>query len=598
MEQNYWTRKVTPRGLGLHSGVSRRGLLRGAALGGAGLAGAALIGCGGEEDEPDATSTPGGTSTPGAGTGTATSDDPFGNIKRGGRLSLTLTNDPSALNPYASASFTTKGIADFVYGRMYKIAARPGENPYSVGVEPELAESAETEDGQHWTVTLKPGVKMQNVPPVGGRDVTTDDVVASWEALTAQGSPSSVQVADWESLEAVDDRTFNVRLTAPSGTFTTALADTNKLMIMPREAFDGGFDPATTMIGPGPWILDRYQSSVALAFSANPDYHLDEKPFVDGIDLAIIPEYANRIAQFRAGNTHAEGILADDVLQLRGENSDIQWRGLLPALLSFMYFSPEEMDPNAPWRDERFRQAVSMTQDRDVLTELGYNVQALQDAGLDVSILWNNVIPAGWGTWWLDPQGPDIGPAGAFFEYNPDEARSLLDAVGYGGEEVPFIFPNDIYGATFNRIAEAIGNYLVEGGVQVAVQTQAYTAQYFPQTFAGNFNGIAFGYETPFPEVGGYFPRLFGDDPNNHGRISDPEITDLMQQQQVELDEDVRRGYVHDIQRINAEHMYYVPNQAGAGTGWTGYRPEVRGILQNRGYGDATEVYTNFWLDT
>ena len=101
---------------------------------------------------------------------------------------------------------------------------------------------------------------------------------------------------------------------------------------------------------------------------------------------------------------------------------------------------------------------------------------------------------------------------------------------------------------------------------------------------------MAFGYETPFPEVSGYFPRLFGDDPANHGRVSDPQITDLANKQQAELDEPTRKGYIEEIQRINATKMYYVPSQAGAGTGWTAYRPEVRGVLQTRGYGIATEA--------
>ncbi len=587
-DQNYWARTMSGR-------ASRRTVLRGAALGGVGLAGAALVGCGGDEDDP--TPQPTATSASPTATGTATSTDPYANIKRGGTLRESDTNDPSALNPYASASFTAKGIAAYVYSRFYKIAARPDQNPYSVGAEEDLAESAETEDGQHWVVRLKPGLKFQDVAPVSGREITSDDVVASWEALTAEASPSRTQVASWTSLEAVDDRTVQVTLAAPSGTFVTDLADTNKLFIMPREAFDGGFDPATAMIGSGPWILDDYQTSVALKFRRNPDYWDQPKPFVDNYEIAIIPEYANNLAQFRAGNLHQQGIQADDVLELRRENEDYQWRGLLPALLSFMYFSSEEQSPDAPWRDDRFRKAVSMMTDRDTLTELGYNVRELQDAGLDISILWNNVIPAGWGTWWLDPQGAEIGEAGKFFQFDLDEARSLLDAVGYAGEEITYHFANDIYGATFNRIAEAVSNYLLEGGLNIQVQTQAYTAQYFPQTFAGNFHGIAFGYQTPFPEVGGYFNRMFGDDPNNHSKISDPDITALDEKQRVELDADTRRGFIHEIQKINAENMYYIPSQAGAGTGWTGYQPEVRGISQTRGYGGATENHPGLWLD-
>ncbi|MCK9486485.1 MAG: ABC transporter substrate-binding protein [Dehalococcoidia bacterium] len=587
MEENYWSRTLGSR-------VSRRGVIRGAALGGAGLAGAALIGCGGDDD-PTATPAPSGTA--GATATESGTPDPFGNIKRGGILKSHRTSDPSSINPFGSASFTTKGIAGYVYSRFYKIASRPDANPYSVGAEEDLAESAETEDGQHWVVKLRPGSKFHNKAPVSGREVTSDDVVASWEALTAEGSPSSTQVGEWTSLEAVDDYTINVNLAGPSGTFVTDLADTNKLFIMPREAFDGGFDPNTDMIGSGPWVLDSYQTSVMFKFSRNPDWYGDPWPFVDGIEDAIIPEYANSLAQFRAGNLHYAGITAEDVIELRGEDPDIQWRGLLPALLSFIYFSPAEQSPDAVWQDDRFRKAVSMMTDRDALTELGYNVRALQDAGLDVSIQWNNVIPAGWGDWSLDPQSPGQGESSQFFEFNQTEATALLEAAGYAGEEITYYFPNDIYGATFNRVAEAASNYLIEGGLNLSVRTQAYTAEYFPQTFAGNFNGIAFGYQTPFPEVGGYFNRMFGDDPNNHSRIHDPAITDLDLKQRVELDAEVRRGFIHDIQRINGENMYYVPSQAGAGTGWTGYRPEVRGISQTRGYGGATENGPNYWLD-
>jgi len=596
LEENYWNRTLGGR-------VSRRGVIRGAALGGAGLAGAALIGCGGSDDPtpaPTAAPTTAPTATP-----TATEVDPFASIKRGGTYNNTLTSDPATINPYGSASFLPKGIGAYAYSRFYKIAARPDENPFSVGPEEDLADGAETTDGQHWVVKLKQGIKFHNKAPVNGREVTSEDVVASFENLTAEASPSRTQVATWTSLEAVDDYTININLASPSGVFLTDLADTNKLFIMPKEAFNGGFDPALDMIGSGPWVLDNYQTSVAFQWSRNPDYWDQPKPFVDNVRTAIIPEYANRVAQFRAGNTHAEGIQADDVLELRAENQNIQWRGLLPALLSFIYFAPEDMEPEAIHLDDRFRKAVSMLTHRDELTELGFNVKRLQDAGLDVSIMWNNIIPAGWGAWWLDPQSPDHGESGQWFQYNPTEAAALLTAAGYEGQEIPYRFANDIYGATFNRIAEANEGFIREGGINTNVTTEAYTAIYFPQTFTGNFTGMAFGYETPFPEVGGYFNRMFGNDPANHSRW-DPNgaggagvtrIRELQQLQQVELDQETRRGFIHEFQRINAENMYYVPSQAGAGTGWTGYAPQLRGISQTRGYGTGTENLPNFWLD-
>lgn len=585
-ERNYWSRAS-------RDGVSRRTVLRGAGMAGAGLAGAALVGCGGDKNNKAAPAA--ATSTVAAASTQAAAADPFAGIKRGGILKGDLADDPVTIDPYANASFTAKGIAGYTYSRLYRVAARGDKNPYAVGTEPDVAQSAESTDGQNWTVRLKKGVKFHNVAPVNGRELTSEDVVFSWKRLTDEKGPNKDAAKDIR-LEAVDSHTLRFTLPKPAATFLDFIADSNLLWIQPKEA-GGGFDPKTQMIGSGPWVMSEYKPNVRFSFKKHPDYHDRPKPFADGVDLAIIPEEANRLSQFQAGNLHYVGVNADDVLQLRKDQPKVQWRGLLPALLSFFYFEKAETSPNAPWRDDRFRKAVSMTQDRNALTEAGYSVKKLQEAGLDVSIRWNNLVPAGFAAWWLDPQGKDMGPAGEFFKFNKAEARKLLDASGYKGEKIPFIYSNNIYRVPFDVLAEKTANYLRDGGINVDVQTQPYAEIYVPQTLRSNFKGIAFGYETPFPEVGSYFPRLFGDDPQNHGRIRDSKITELDSKQSVELNAEKRREYIWEIQRINANKMYYVPSQAGAGVGWTAYRPEVRGITQTRGYGGGTENLANFWLD-
>lgn len=586
MERNYWSRARD-------GGVSRRSVLRGAGIAGVGLAGAALIGCGSKEKTSAPTPQP--TATAAAANAQATASDPFANIKRGGLYKGDLTADPVTIDPYANASFTAKGIAGYSHSRLYKIAARGDKNPYAVGVEPDIAQSAESTDGQNWTVKLKKGIKFHNIAPVSGRELTSEDVLFSWKRLTDEKGPNK-DSAKGIKLEAVDSHTLKFTLPKPTATFLDFIADSNLLWIQPKEA-GGGYDPKTQMIGSGPWVMSEYKPNVKFSFKKHADYHDKPKPFLDGIDLAIIPEYANRLSQFQAGNLHSIGVNANDVLQLRKDQPKVQWRGLLPAQLCFFYFEKAETAPNAAWRDDRFRKAVSMTQDRDSLTEAGYNVKKLQEAGLDVSILWNNLVPAGFAAWWLDPKGKDMGPAGEFFKFNKAEAKKLLDASGYKGEKIPFIFPNKIYGSTFDTLAEATANYLREGGVNVEIQTQDYTSVYITQTFRSNFKGMAWGLETPFPEVGSYFTRMFGDDPQNHGRIKDAKITELDAKQSVELNVEKRREYIWEIQRINAANMYYPPSQAGAGVGWTAYRPEVRGILQTRAYGGATEILAERWLD-
>ena len=594
-EQNYWSRTFDRR-------ISRRAALRGAGVAGAGLAGAALIGCGDDDDDDVAAPAP---SAPQAAatTAPAADADPFPGVKRGGIYQTTIAGDPPAITPYGNLSFQAKGIAAYVYSRMFKIGARADINPSSALPEPDLAESAESPDGQTWTIKIRDNAVFQNIPPVDGRKVTTEDAMFSWGLLTAEDSPSAGQIDQQgiTNIEAVDDTTIKVELAQPSAVFLDFLSDANHWWIMPVESEGVGrnsFDPNQEMIGSGPWILDQYRPSTSFELSKNPDWFVEGKPFLDGVRIAIIPEYQTRLAQFRGGNIHVSGINANDVLELRGSQTDLQWRGLQPSLLSFIYFAPQELEPDAPWQDVRFRHAVSMATDRKAITDFAYNVPALKEAGLDVKESWNNLIPAGFTRWWLDPQSPEQGPSAKYFEFNPTEAAKLIDAVPGAKDAFTYQYTVNRYGSTFNAIAEAIGNFLIEAGMQPETDGQDYSSKYITQTFRGNFSGVAFGYETPFPEVGGYFPRMFGEDPANHSRISDPEITALAAKQAVELDEEARREFIWEIQRINDTHMYYIPNQAGAGTGWAAWRPEVRGIIQTRSYGGGTETLPHYWLDT
>ena len=147
-------------------------------------------------------------------------------------------------------------------------------------------------------------------------------------------------------------------------------------------------------------------------------------------------------------------------------------------------------------------------------------------------------------------------------------------------------------------IAEAQINMLQQIGLSPQTDVQDYSSVYITQTFRGEFEGMAFGYETPFPEVGSYFKRMFGEDPANHSKISDPTMDDLAARQAVALVEEERRAIIHEAQVLNAENMWYAPSQAGAGTSYTAYQQEIQGgIRDTMGYGAGVEEYIYYWID-
>ncbi|MDA1147815.1 MAG: ABC transporter substrate-binding protein, partial [Chloroflexi bacterium] len=435
---NYWMRRR----------VSRRAALRGAGVATAGVAGAVLIGCGDSDSEDP-------TATADAGSGTATAEatqvrqttTPTTNvIKRGGTYTHWLAGDPPTINPYDNASFEGKVAAAFTYNRLFKRETFPGSDGGETLPGPDAAISAESEDGQTWTVKLRDH-SFQDVAPVSGRKVEAEDVVFSASLLQREESPNRDAVLNWLKVEAPDAETVVFTLDAPSPTFLEQIADANLLWVFPKEA-DGGFDPATTMIGAGPYILNEYRPSGGFSYDRNPTYYElgedgESLPYVDKLERPIIPEYANRLAQFLAGNLSQIDVNSEDILSLRADHPEFQWLGQVSQLQSIFYWD-NILTTDAPYGDERFRQAVSMSLDRDGLTDLGYNTFALSDAGLPASTSWNNIIPAGWGDrWWLDPQSPDHGDSGKWFNYSPEEAKKLLAAMGVeDGYAIPYIYTN------------------------------------------------------------------------------------------------------------------------------------------------------------
>lgn len=576
--------------------TTRRGFLGRTAAVGAGATAWAAVGCGDDSDGDDASIIATPTTVPDA-TATPTPADPFATAKRGGIYRLDWTGDPPTIDPHGNTGFLTKTFAAYVYSRLFKYQTGPGIAPGDVTPTGDLAESAEASpDGLRWTITLRPNARFHNVAPVNGRDVTSDDVKFSWGRATATTNPNYSQLSFVDKVEYPDPRTVVFTLKAPNAAFLDVLADGNLLWVMPTES-DGGFNPSMTAIGSGPWQLETYAISSSLKFKRNPDWYMDGFPLMDGVEIVIIPEYANRIAQFRAGNIHATAVNAADLVSIKQSIQDVILEGNLSEQTSYVYF---DSDPGAPWRDERVRRAVSMSLDRDGMNELIFEVTKLRSAGIDIQSPWNNIIPAGMTRYWLDPQSSEHGETGKYFNYDPAEARQLLSAAGFpDGFPVKFQYAGNRYGSDFNALAEAKISFLSDIGLNVTTEVQDYNSVYITQTSLGNFKGIAFGPETPFPEAGGYALRLFTDNPKNRGKVRDPELDRIALAQQSELDPEKRRELFLELQRYQAGKMYYVPSQFRAGTNWTAHQGKVRNAdtYRTKGYGAATESMVYRWLD-
>ncbi|MEX2230165.1 MAG: ABC transporter substrate-binding protein [Dehalococcoidia bacterium] len=597
-ERNYWMR----------SPVSRRAALRGAALGSAGLAGAALIGCGGADEDdaavPAPAATTAATASPRQAAAAAATEaaGPPQQIKRGGTFKSYETGDPTSLDPYGGLDHATKGFASSYYSRLYMRDTKP--YPFSgleTGLKGDLAESAETEDGVTWIVKLKQGPVFHNVAPVNGRAVTVEDVKFSWDRLKSDPAAGSEFVAFIDRMDVVDERTLKFTTKEPAPQMLETLADGAVLYIVPTE-YEGGYDPKTTVIGSGPWVLDDYRPSEAVMRAAHKQWHHvsdhdgQPLPLLDRWEGPIIPEYQSLIAQFETGQLYSMAPSPDDVISVKERHPELWWSSTKAVITSFMYFD-HAMTTDQPWGDERVRQAFSHAMDRVSLLDLGYNITKLKAAGLDVGEDQNNIVPAGEVLWWLDPFSEAHGPSSAFFKYDPAAAKQLLAAAGHGDGFAFDYHYTPRYGTAFVTVAEAQHAMMQAIGLKPNTVSEDYNAVYITHTFRNNFSGVAFGYETPFSEIGSYFQRYFTDHAVNHSGILDPQLIELTAKQAQAFEYEERRDAIHEIQRINATHMYYVPMSHGGGTTFTGHHPWVGGYRQSKGYGAQADTHPYYWID-
>jgi ABC-type transport system substrate-binding protein len=262
-------------------------------------------------------------------------------------------------------------------------------------------------------------------------------------------------------------------------------------------------------------MLTKYDRSVKMEFRKNPNYWIKDQPVLEGFDQPIIPEYAQRHAQFLAGKVwSAGGTNQQDLLSTVDELPYLNiFQGDWPRGNWQIYFG---LRPDSPFRDERVRRAVSSVIDRDLITETFYGLEDLSEAGWPVQMRTHSLgVAGGYKAFWVDPKGDEYTEEQrkAFGPY-PEEAKRLMDAAGYGdGIETKFHYiGTGQYGTTFPKVAEAYKGYFEADGLfKLQTQNPDYSTEYLPKIYfgQGDFEGIAWGASTIFPHVAQHLSSYF-----------------------------------------------------------------------------------------
>jgi peptide/nickel transport system substrate-binding protein len=524
-----------------HTRPSRRRVLAGAALSaGAGTLAAA---CGRHQasgSKSSATAGSGGSGTPRLG----------GTLHAVAQQAEVATLDPQAAVSREASTYALSTVLRFKAGPDPQVS-------FNHELENDLAVSAESPDAQTWTVKLRTDARFHDIPPVNGHPVEADDVKATFvRAVTLPGSvlKSLLDMVDPGQIETPATDTLVFKLKYHYGPFAHALASPNTGEVLPREALAGDYDPAKTVIGSGPFTWESYTPDVAIMLKKYPAYYEKGLPYVDTVQVAFIPDAAQQLAQFTAGNLDLLAISEKDIDAARKSNPRANVIQAINNSQGMLYF--QLGDPSSPFQDVRLRRAISMAIDRGALCKAGYD---------------NHCGPASFsvypymGNWALSMNDLDAAVR-RYYTYNLAAAKQLFDQAGGSSLSVRLAYFTGGGGSSPETvaIAQAIYNMLQQFSWQISLVHIDYS-----RDFVGGGKGWRYGslpkdtilsdgmstYSDPDQFLYGYYDSK---STASIGRVNDPKLDAMIAHARTIADEETRRKAYLDVQKLIADQMYEV----------------------------------------
>lgn len=228
----------------------------------------ALTGCSG--DKKDGKST--------------TENNTSGKPTEGGSITVGISQDLDSLDPHYAVSAGTKEVLFNIFEGLVKPDA-DGNFVKALASDYEVSDDAKV-----YTFTLRDGVKFHN-----GQAVTAEDVKYSIErcADTSNGDPLVSAYSIIESVNILDDKTVEIRLSEPNTEFIAYMTTA----ILPVDYDKQATDP----VGTGPFKFESRTADENFIMVKNEDYW-GEKAHLDEVVFKIVSDADMLVTNLKGGS--------------------------------------------------------------------------------------------------------------------------------------------------------------------------------------------------------------------------------------------------------------------------------------------------------
>jgi len=459
----------------------------------------------------------------------------------GGIFRVNESGELSSLDPVRINDVTSAHIAENVYDNLLSFDEH-------LQLTPELAHRWEvSDDGLTYTYHLRTDVYFHNDPcfQAGkGRRFTSADAVYSLSRIcdartgsksydyfrgkvvgadeyfeqtrAAERDGKPLGMTHVRGLSALNDSTFQIRLTKPFAPFRSYVALTS-MGIHPREAVEYyGATFTHHPVGTGAFRFVRWAPDRECVLERNNGYwkfdeHGNRLPLLDGVRFTFMKDDKMQLLEFQAGNLEESHRIPNeyfDVIVSTDNKPKGAFAGFtllhVPAAATQYYGM---LTSDAVMGDRRVRQAFNLAVDRDRIVRYILRGQA---AGTGVHGLVPPALP-----------GYDAGAIQGY-GFDPGRARQLMAEAGYphGKGFPPCTLQVNAGGGRNIAIAEAVQTMLKDVlNVDVALQ-QVEFATHLERIDAGKAPFYRLGWVADYPDPESFLNLLYGKNVPADGGIS------------------------------------------------------------------------------
>ena len=458
------------------------------------------------------------------------------------KLIYTQSSESVTLHPHEATDVYSRRIISNIFDRLI-------ETDENLKIVPGLAESWEQLSPTELKFNLRKGVKFQN-----GDELTSEDVKYTLENAKKSSKVGTLYSAI-DSIETPDKYTAIVKTSAPSGSLIHHLTHITA-SILNKNYYENTKDVNHAPMGTGAYSLVEWKPGSYMTLKRNDDYFRG-KPAIEIVEVRGIPEENSRVIAIETGEHHITGDIDSIGRKILGDRKDIRVEEISSLGVGYLGINTEK----GALQDKNVRKAIAMGINRDIIIESVLN-GAVEKAN---SILGPGVVG----------YSKETTP----FEYNPEEAKKLLEDSGYKDLSLTLVTSNN---ELRKQMSEIIQAQLKEIGIDIKIEILEWAA-FLSATGTGKSDLFMLGWSNSSGDadygIGSVLHSSMKGSSGNRSFFNNPTFDALLDKGKVELDSTKRSELYAQAQNIMNEEVpilpiYFMPASAGI-------REEVKGFVQS-----------------